>query len=38
MQNIHISAIVGSKIPVEEQIPLIKETGFDGFFCRLHGF
>ncbi len=38
MQNIHISAIVGSKIPVEEQIPLIKETGFDGFFAVYTGF
>lgn len=33
MQNINISALVGSRIPVKEQIPMIKEAGFDGFFA-----
>ncbi len=33
MQKINISAIVGSKVPVEEQIPMIRDAGFDGFFA-----
>ena len=32
MYHINISTIVGSSIPVEEQIPLIRQAGFDGFF------
>lgn len=37
MRHIHICPIVGSKIPIEEQIPLIKKTGFDGFFTMYTG-
>ena len=37
MRKINISAIVGSKVPVEEQIPLIKEVGFHGFFATYTG-
>ena len=37
MRRINISAIVGSSVSVEEQIPLIKEVGFQGFFATYTG-
>ncbi len=37
MRHIHICSIVGSKVPIEEQIPLIKKTGFHGFFTMYTG-
>lgn len=37
MRKINISAIVGSTVPIEEQIPLMKEVGFDGFFATYTG-
>ena len=32
MQDINISTIIGSTVPVEEQLKLIKNAGLDGFF------
>ena len=37
MQDINISTIIGSTVPVEEQLKLIKNAGFDGFFLTYTG-
>ncbi len=37
MQDINISTIIGSTVPVEEQLKLIKNAGFDGFFPNIYG-
>lgn len=37
MRKINISTIIGSTIPVIEQLPLIKAAGFDGFFTTYNG-
>lgn len=37
MRHLHISAIIRSAMSEEEQIPLIKQAGFDGFFTVYHG-
>lgn len=38
MRDINISTIIGSPLPVEQQLPLIKAAGFDGFFTSYSGF
>lgn len=37
MQHINISAIIGSSVPENIQIPMIKKAGFDGFFTMYTG-
>ena len=37
MQDINISTIIGSTVPFEEQLKLIKNAGFDGFFLTYTG-
>lgn len=37
MRKINISTIIGSDMPVEKQLPLIKAAGFDGFFTTYYG-
>lgn len=32
MRKINISAVIGCTLPLEEQLPLMKAAGFDGFF------
>ena len=37
MRDLNISTIIGSNMPVVEQLPLIKAAGFDGFFTTYTG-
>ncbi len=37
MRDIHISAVIGSEMKVEEQIPLMRQAGFKGFFAIYEG-
>ncbi len=37
MRHIHISAIIGSTLPVETQFQIFHETGFDGVFATFTG-